>query len=459
MFSCQSLARSYTVFSNKWLTTKNRYGFNIPAVTFFSLNNKKLTFSTKMPSPAFKFSDYHCIGFDLDNTLARYKVGNMIKMEYDIVSKYLIEKKGFSEKHLSKPIDHNFILKGLIIDNRNGNIVRIAPNGEIKQAAHGTKFLNSTEIEQYYFNGHWEPTDVLSKDPLQTWNGPHSKSMRTLLDYFDIVISLIFARVIDSIDEIHGKQKHYDVWPDILESLVYMFGRDHFSTNSGEYFPNMKVNPEKYYYKCSDKLRTWLKTLQQNGKRLFLITGAHVDFASHTAENTIGKDWRDYFDIVVCFAKKPGFFTLNRDFIALKGFTETGPICYKDLQLGGIYTHGNWKDLKKFMEQLSNVTNPSILYIGDNLLQDIYTPNVYSNCDTVTVCEELEAERKDEFADIWHPDEQFLCSTSWGSYFHYDTPELDTIWSHIIKSHSKICIPSLEYVANFPINHNFKTMY
>lgn len=411
-----------------------------------------------MTPKIFKFSNYDCIGFDLDNTLARYKVGNMIEMEYDIISKYLIRKKGFSEKHLSKPLDHNFIMKGLIIDNDNGNVLRISPTGEVIQATHGTKWLNKNEILQYYPNRHWEPTDLFSENPLQTWNGPHSECMRTLLDYFDIVISLVFARVIDSIDESRNEKNNYNVWPHLLESLVYMFDRNHFKSDNGEYFPEIKANPAKYYYKCSDQLRNWLKSLKDSGKRLFLITGAHVDFASHTAENTIGKDWREFFDIVICFAKKPGFFTMKRDFIGLDGFTESGPIGYKDLVTGGIYTHGNWNDLEKFMKHLSNSINPKVLYIGDNLVQDIYTPHVHSKCDTVAVCEELEAERRTISKNSWHPDEQFLCSTIWGSYFHFDNPKSATIWGEIIESHSKICIPSLEYVASYPITQEFTSL-
>lgn len=457
MFWFRSISKAYLISAFFTDSINTRTGCEkllyISRSRFFPVR----TFS-KMTSETFKFSNYDCIGFDLDNTLARYKVGNMIEMEYKIISDYLI-RKGLSKEHLSKPLDHNFILKGLIIDNDNGNLLRISPSGEVIQATHGTKWLTPQEILEYYPNGHWEPTDLFTKDPLQTWNGPNSECMRTLLDYFDIVVSLIFARIVDSIDESDDNKHNYNVWPQLLECMVYMFDRQHFRTNYGEYFPAMKANPEKYYYTCSNNLRSWLRALKENGKKLFLITGAHVDFASHTASNTIGADWRDFFDIVVCYAKKPGFFTMKRDFIGLNGFTETNPIEYKDLQIGGIYTHGNWNELEKFMKHLSIVSNPKVLYIGDNMVQDIYTPHVHSNCDTVTVCEELEAERKHEFVESWHPDEQFLCSTIWGSYFHYENPNDATIWGQMIKTHSKICIPSLEYVANFPINHEFKSLY
>ncbi|KAJ8978878.1 hypothetical protein NQ317_008493 [Molorchus minor] len=172
----------------------------------------------------------------------------------------------------------------------------------------------------------------------------------------------------------------------------------------------MKANPEKYYYKCSDALIKWLK---------------------------------------------PGFFTMKRDFIGLDGSKETGPVALKDLTLGGIYSHGNWTDLKEFLRTHSKIPEPTFLYVGDNLIQDIYTPNVHCQCDTVTVCEELEAERTHGFTENWHPDEQFLVSTIWGSYFNCKVTDNITNWYHIMKTHSRLCVPSLEYVASLPIDYEF----
>nr|CAH7722987.1 unnamed protein product [Callosobruchus chinensis] len=407
----------------------------------------------------FKFSAYDCIGFDLDNTLARYKVGNMIEMEYRIITNFLVKHRGYSEKYLFQPFDHNFIIRGLIVDDENGNLIRIAPDGTIIQATHGTKFLSDEEIKQFYPNKHWAATDIFTDDPLQTWNGPYSEKMRTLLDYFDIVVSLAYARAIDSIDHCQQQRKEYGIWPDFLDSLVYMFNRDHFQKNYGEYFPELKKNPEKYYYKCSESLLQWLASLKHSGKHLFLITGSHVDSASYTASNTIGPNWQNFFDIVVCYAKKPGFFTQKRDFIGWNGIEETGPVALNELKKGGIYTHGNWSDLREFMKGLSNAEDPKVLYVGDNLVQDIYTPNVHSKCDTVAVCEELEAEKTIGFEEKWHPDEQFLCSTIWGSYFHCKNVNVCTNWFHMMKQHSKLCIPSLEFVSNFPIDHQFDTSF
>lgn len=406
------------------------------------------------PSNVFKFSDYDCIGFDLDNTLSRYKVGAMIEMEYNIMAKYLVEMKGYSKKHLFKPFDHNFILRGLIVDDENGNILRIAADGFILQATHGTKMLDHEEILKYYPDRHWEVCDIFTQDPLTTWNGPYSEKMRTLLDYFDIAASLVFARAVDGIDEEKNqKQGKYDVWLDIQEALQFMFTRENFQTGEGLYFDEMKAYPEKYYYKCSAQLIEWLKLLKKQKKLLFLLTGSHVDFASHTASNTIGPNWRDYFDIVVCFAKKPGFFALRRDFLHLDGVQEGAAVKMDQLKIGGIYTQGNWADLHQFLTRHVNKDNPKFLYVGDNLIQDIYTPHIHSHCDTVTVCEELEAEGVQGYHER-HPDQHFLVSTFWGSYFKCKS--IDTNWSYLMKKHSKLCVPSLEYVASLPVDHEYQ---
>lgn len=405
--------------------------------------------------PVFRFTDYDCIGFDLDNTICRYKVGPMIQLEYDVLAKFLVEEKRYSKKYLYKPIeeDLDFMMKGLIVDVENGNILHLGENGNILRGSHGTRELNKEELKEYYGSElRWHATDVFTNEPLLTWNGPISEKMRTLLDYFDMPAGLIFGRAVDSIDEEQGRQRKYNVWADVLEGLQNMFNRDHFQLNKGGYFPCIRENPSTYIHKCSDSLINWLKSLHKN-KILFLITGSNVDFASYTAENSMGTEWRSLFDIVVFFAKKPGFFTQKRPFINLQGFQETGPIDVDKLEKGGMYTHGNWDGLYSFLKKHSNKKNPKVLYVGDNLVQDIYTPAVHTPCDTVAICEELEAEGIAGHEKV-HTDEKYLVSSTWGSFFYHGKEQ--TIWRKFITNHAKLCIPSLEYVASKPVDYEYK---
>lgn len=52
----------------------------------------------------FSLADYDCIGFDLDNTIVKYNVKNMIYLEYQCLADFLIMK-GYSKEFLLKPID------------------------------------------------------------------------------------------------------------------------------------------------------------------------------------------------------------------------------------------------------------------------------------------------------------------------------------------------------------------
>ncbi|KAK9890456.1 hypothetical protein WA026_010542 [Henosepilachna vigintioctopunctata] len=383
----------------------------------------------------FRFSDYDCIGFDLDNTLARYKIRPLVDMEYELIVQFLV-KKGYSGKHLTKPINYDFLLRGLILDLNKGNILKLSEDGKIISACHGTRLMTKDELEKYYPNSHWEPTDVFTKDPLQTWNGPYSEKMRSILDYYDTVVSLIFARLVDTLDEDNkGPLPNYTIYSDIYDCFVEMFSSDNFQSDKSTFYAEIKSNPEKYYYKCSKKLLSWLKSLRKQGKLLYLLTNSHVDFASFTASCCIGSNWQEYFDIVITHAKKPGFFITNRDFQGLK---ETVPISGEQLKLHGVYSNGNWTVLREFFIKQQPNVNQRFLFVGDNLIEDIHTHNVYTTFDTVAICEEL--------AEANHPDKSILHSNFWGSYFQ-DT-EFDTIWYKIMKNHAKMWFPNMEFIAN-----------
>lgn len=421
----------------------------------------------------FRFTDYDCIGFDMDNTICRYQIGNMVKMEYEAISKYLVEKKGYPDKYLYRPIEENldFILKGLILDLQRGNILRIDPQGYILHGSHGTRELSRDDLFRYYGEEcRWEVTDMFRENPLHTWNGPLSEKMRTLLDYFDMPAGLIFGRLIDTLDE---QQKHhihdddrlqYTIWPDIVCALHDMFQREHFASDRGGYFPHIKRRPHHFYRRCSSRLLHWLHSLRARGIKIFLVTGSHVDFVQHTAANAMGEGWRDLFDITIAFARKPGFFTGSRPFLRVDPLSghegEEVPAGAGGLQKGGMYTQGNWNGLHGFLKRETGLEEPRVLYVGDNLIQDVYAPSVHTICDTVAVCEELEAEGV--FGHLpTHEDRGLLTSSRWGSYFHHQAAVPTgrcTIWRDIIARHSRLCVPSLEYVAQFAVDKPYRNI-
>lgn len=409
----------------------------------------------------FRFSDYDCVGFDLDNTLLRYHIGNVIELEYDIMSKYLVEHRGYSSRYLLQPLDVDFLQKGLVIDFQRGNILKLGPDGTIHQATHGTKKMVEAEIIAYYGSDkRWSVTTEYCENMLVAWNGPLSEKIRTVLDYFDICATILFGRIIDTLDEdARERIGHYNVWPDLLDALVNMYSREHFGRNVGGYFKALKEHPDKYLQKASPNLVSWLRELKKT-KTTFLITGSHMDFANFTASYALGPEWPELFDVVVGFAKKPGFFIGAKPFIRLEGATETEPLTPSQLERHHIYSQGNWRDLTVLLQRLSHKQNPRYLYIGDNLIQDVYTPSKFTKADTVAIVEEMTAEgMKDN--PLRHPDALYLQSDFWGSYFVANAnprcQEEPSLWADLIKRHARICVPTIDEVIQYPLDHSFNS--
>jgi len=107
----------------------------------------------------------------------------------------------------------------------------------------------------------------------------------------------------------------------------------------GGYFPEVKAHPEKYIHRRGPEFREWLRSLRENGKYLYVITGSHFDFANHVASFALGEDWKDLFDIVIFFARKPSFFFEKRPFWRLDGANEIESFDgWEDLETGDYYS-------------------------------------------------------------------------------------------------------------------------
>ncbi|GAB0099779.1 5'-nucleotidase domain-containing protein 1 [Sergentomyia squamirostris] len=402
--------------------------------------------SSKMASKCFNLNDYDFIGFDLDNTVLRYNVRNCVEMEYQEMAKYLVKEKEYSAQ-LLEPFDAgiDFLQKGLVLDCEKGNILRISRTGTVLRAAHGSRFLSDEEIIRIYGPERcWSLMQKFSENILDIWNGPVSLKLRNLLDYFDMPVSLLFSRIVDTIDaEQGGVQSTYTCWPDILSALVHIYSREHFESGISDYFNLLKAHPEKYLLRTNPSVIQWLKELKST-KATFLLTGSNSDFADFTATYALGENWRQLFDQVICFARKPAFFFDRRPFIEVSGYQECDPVDPNQLTVGKLYTQGNAVDLIEILKQKNPVPSPRVLYIGDNLIQDVFAPSTICGWDAVAVIEELKANATDE---------ELLTSTCWDSYFKCAGHK--SFWSEIIEKHSKICIPSLDILAEHPLNHSY----
>ena len=246
--------------------------------------------------------------------------------------------------------------------------------------------------------------------------------------------------------------------------------------NAGGYYPKIKLNPELYLRPCGDGLKKWLMELKKK-QVTFLISGSDPDYVQWVASYCLGNDWKNYFDYIVCASKKPGFFSGNRPFQRWNHSSKSSGVEDEGINLdelltinsnNTIYLRGNWNQLKSSMAWCCGVDHPKVLYFGDHLIQDVLAADT-SRLDVVAMVEELAAESQPKKS----PPIDGLCSYKrWGSFFYDDdegsmdnndsaglqlVDKMNTLWSHLIGKHARLCISYMEAISDYPTNHEFAT--
>lgn len=380
---------------------------------------------------SFSLNDYDIISFDHDATIIDYTF-EMFILAYQLIGEFLYNN-GHPEAIL-EPItidDLKYVPKGIILDLERGNALKLSSNGKIIVAFHGTKRMTIEEIIQIYGTEcRWQVTDKFSKNPICAWNGELSKLIRSCSDYFDLPAALCFLKLVDL------KAVNQNSWSLIMEALNRMYRRDLFQTKESAFFEAIKRSPSTFIKRYTPKQLEFFRDLQLE-KKVILISGSHIDFINLTASYALGKDWRKYFDLVICYAKKPAFFSESRPFRKIIGNDEGDET--DKLVLGDVYSRGNFGDLETFLRGTSSAT-PKSLYIGDHLIQDVFAPNVYSQIDTVAVLN----------PDLIVPD--YKC---FGNFFHHERET--TFWEKIIQTNAKISISKIEVLMRGGIRARYDT--
>lgn len=172
----------------------------------------------------------------------------MIRLEYRLLTEFLVEKKGYDPAIKYGCLDDHkdLICKGLTLDCERGNLLRLGCDGTILTAMHGTKRMSDFEIEKIYgrcrkkhpgsdYTHHlneYGPQKMVDFGPL----------LHSFMDYFDLAAPLVCARIVDILDDINNggrPMEEYYFWPDVQEGLKNMFVRTQFAADQGGYFPEV----------------------------------------------------------------------------------------------------------------------------------------------------------------------------------------------------------------------------
>ncbi|XP_048767422.1 5'-nucleotidase domain-containing protein 1-like isoform X2 [Ostrea edulis] len=397
-------------------------------------------------------------------------------LAYDSLCESLI-KKGYNPKIKDKLSVHkDFICKGLFLDSEKGNILKLSHDGKILRCSHGTRMLKREELISVYGQDlHWEHFDE-AVGHVKSHGKNHT--YRFFENYFDIPALVCCAHIVDILDnENGGPCEKYNFWKDVYEAFGEIYIPSQFTKNAGGFFPGVRENPRKYLQPSSNGVKEWLKELKGDNRVIFLMTSSAIDFAGMVIETVLGSDWRNFFDIYLTDARKPGFFTESNKFMLIEDGEKKGEV--NELQPFKTYANGNYGDLMKFLSKQTGKPNPNVLYFGDSLCSDSFPAKVFGNWDVALVLEEMEAEGyRPDLTDVLEPkrkvpkhevnlyidpeEEQYVLSDCWGSFFYHEEEDpkhdkhMNTYWGRIISQYNAIAVPTVEYIAGMPIDYKYK---
>jgi HAD superfamily 5'-nucleotidase-like hydrolase len=308
------------------------------------------------------------IGFDMDHTLIRYQTQHFEALVYELVIKELLTHKKYPDAIQTLNFHFSDAIRGLVVDSKNGNILKLNRYSAIRQSYHGTKKINYAEQKQFYRSIYVDLSD---------------SNYMAIDTSFSIAFCVLYAQLVDLKDEMPQSLPSYDVmaW-DVLKSV----DKVHANGSLKQY---ISKNLDHFVIKEPEVVEG-LKRLTHHGKKIFILTNSEYYYTNLLLEYAIdpflkeGESWRDLFEYTITLANKPRFFYDNLRFLKIDPMTGcmmniTGKIT------PGIYQGGH---AAKFTDDLA-LNGDEILYIGDHIYGDILRLKKDCNWRTALVVEEL----------------------------------------------------------------------
>jgi HAD superfamily 5'-nucleotidase-like hydrolase len=307
------------------------------------------------------------IGFDMDYTLVVYKDEVLEDLIYRLTVKRLVEKMGYPKEIRDLRFDPKRVIRGLVIDKKLGNLLKINLFGYIKAALHGDHFYTREDLREIY------------SDDIVTFPSDRFEMIHTL---FALALSSLFCQI--TALEI-GTLTYEKIYEDLISTINDLH-------QHGPVKEAILKEPEMFIYIDKSYLET-VQMLKSFGKKLLLITNSDWSYMRSIMPICFdpflpaGTTWRDLFDLVVVDAMKPGFFTGQNSYYEV--ITEDGHLVKTDeLQPKRVYQGGN----AVAIESLFNVSRGQILYVGDHIYSDVYQSKKACHWRTMLVISELEKE-------------------------------------------------------------------
>ncbi len=310
------------------------------------------------------------IGFDMDHTLARYYHETFEELAFTKTIEKLVEN-GYPQAILNLKFDSKLCIRGLLIDKKRGNLLKVDGHKYVKLAYHGKTKMEKSERHSLYNVDSYKAETFLSVDT-----------------FFSLSEVQLFAELIDFKDKHPGslKQSYEQIYQDI-RNYIDLCHRD------GSIKTEVMRHPSRFIER-DPHLAEALFRLLEGDKTLFLLTNSLYDYTEVILSYLLDdahpdlKSWKQFFNFKITGSGKPGFFTGSQPFYEVTGQENLLREISGPLESSKIYQGGS---ASRF-QTLTGFQGDEIMYVGDHIYTDIIRSKGLFNWRTMLVVEELERE-------------------------------------------------------------------
>ena len=195
------------------------------------------------------------IGLDMDHTLIRYNIKNFETLVYTMVVESLIKDKKYPEELRKLQFNFSDAIRGLIIDSKNGNILKLSRYAAIRKSYHGTKEIGFSEQKKIYRSIY-----VDLKDP----------NYIAIDTSFSIAFCVLYGQLIDL------KDKNPDDLPSyskISSDVIGAVNKVHEDGSLKEYITRHMDEYVLQEKEVVDGLKSYIRY----GKKIFLLTNSQYN--------------------------------------------------------------------------------------------------------------------------------------------------------------------------------------
>ncbi|CAL5418303.1 unnamed protein product [Camellia sinensis] len=311
------------------------------------------------------------VGFDMDYTLAQYKPETFESLAYEGTIRKLVYDLGYPPKLLEWTFDWKYMVRGLVLDKKRGNILKMDRHKYVKVAYHGFRELSKEDKVATYGS-------TLIRD---AFDEPDYALIDTL---FSLAEAYLFAQLVDFKDnnpgKIPGDAGYSRMYKDV-RAAVDLCHRDGT-------LKQMVAKDPKRYINEDTSIVPMLKMLRDSGRSTFLVTNSLWDYTNICAKPSFFHDENraHLFEV-----EPESGMLLNTDNgtpMPQVGVALRLPL--KSLNKScKVFQGGNVGHLHKL---LGIESSSQVLYVGDHIYGDILRSKKVLGWRTMLVVPELEKE-------------------------------------------------------------------